>query len=44
MSDEPALVRHRPWWILPVLVVLASAAWLAASDHSPLKNAAYTAF
>lgn len=41
-SDTPAL--RFPWWLLPILLVLGAAVWLAASDSSPVKNAQYTVF
>ncbi len=32
----------RPWWILPILLILGAAVALALADGSPLRNLAYS--
>lgn len=43
--DEPGLAeilrRSRPWWLLPMVVVLAAAAVLVLTDVVPLRTLAY---
>ena len=44
--DEPGLIevlrRSRPWWMVPIVILLAAAVLLIATDIVPLRNLAYS--
>ena len=52
MTDEPktpaglkeTMHATRPWWIVPIVIILVVALVLVFTDVAPLKNFAYTVF